>query len=175
MLEVKYIVFSFWKVTIQPVYSLGTTCLLQDAMLPRYEGLDSWLFMPNWLYGWELSWEEEGKASISMIMKILYFWPHRGKEKKKSAFSTSLWIESEWERLCSNSLSCAQLGQVAPVPTMPTQGSAVNPQHGAGMGEFHLESFKVGVWCLWLHLQFKLVYFLLFSFYSTEFSACERC
>lgn len=61
------------------------------------------------------------------------------------------------------------------IPTMPTQGTAVDPQHGAGMGEFHLESFKVSVWHLWLHLQFKLVYFLLFSFYSTEFSACERC
>lgn len=59
--------------------------------------------------------------------------------------------------------------------TMPIQGTALHPQHGAGVGEFHLESFKVSIWHLWLHLQFKLVYFLLFSFYSTEFSACERC
>jgi len=65
--------------------------------------------------------------------------------------------------------------RVAPIPTMPTQGIAFDPQRGAGMGEFHLESFKVSVWHLWLHLQFKLIYFLLFSFYSTEFSACERC
>lgn len=98
----------------------------------------------------------------------------RGKKKKKAAFFC-LWIESKSEGICSSSLSCAQLGSMAPIPTMPTQGTAVSPQHGAGMGEFHLESFKVGVWHLWLHLQFKLVYFLLFSFYSTEFSACERC
>lgn len=122
----------------------------------------------------ELSWQE-GEASISMIMKIMSSWPHGGKKKKKKAAFFCLWIESKSEGICSSSLSCAQLGSMAPIPTMPTQGTAVSPQHGAGMGEFHLESFKLGVWHLWLHLQFKLVYFLLFRFYSTEFSACERC
>lgn len=32
--------------------------------------------------------------------------------------------------------------------TMPIQGTVLHPQHGAGMGEFHLESFKVSIWHL---------------------------
>lgn len=84
-------------------------------------------------------------------------------------------MELEWGGLWGKSLSCAQLGAMTSMLTMPTQGTALGPQHGAGMGAFHLESFKAAVWHQWLHLQFKLVYFLLFSFYSTEFSACERC
>lgn len=84
-------------------------------------------------------------------------------------------MQLEWEGIWGKSLSCAQLGSMTSILTMPTQGTALSPQRGAGMGAFHLESFKVSVWHQWLHLQFKLVYFLLFSFHSTEFSACGRC
>lgn len=109
-----------------------------------------------------------------MIMKILRSWPHRGKEQK-CRFSTALWIEWEWEGLCSNSLSCAQLGRLAPIPQCLFRALCSVLSMVQGWVNFTLKAFKVSIWHLWLHLQFKLVYFLLFSFYSTEFSACERC